>query len=126
MKRISNFIIGLSIFSLCSCVSKEKYDEVVSQNEELSRRVESLQIEVRNSQSNFEEIQTKLVNTQNSYYEISESADKAMKMLKAVNDEVSDIDFILFQYIRNSDISNAYTKCKDIESTIADFISPNY
>lgn len=115
---------------LCSCVEKDKYDNAISENEELTNQIAILQSEIISKDNQISQLESSLKESQENvsqYYDNSTTnQDKGKAILEELSIELNNVQKILNNYTSNDDIYKAYKYCKDMEANVDSYLFYKY
>lgn len=126
----TKYLIFSICLLLCSCVEKAKYDNAISENEELTNQIAILQSEIISKNNQITQLESSLKEAQesaNQYYDNSTvNQDKGKVILEELSLQLNNVQKILNNYTNNGDIYTAYKTCKDMEANVDSYLFLKY
>ncbi len=124
------YIIFISLLSLSSCVSKEDYNNLEFENEQLENKILELESNISIKNNRIKELETSLdeaISNSNDYYNSATiNSNKGKEMLEQVSSFLLQMERTLSDYNNNSDINMAYKACKYWKSEIDSYLFHEY
>lgn len=124
------YLILILLLSLSSCVSKEDYNNLEFEKEQLENKILELESNISTKNNRIKELETSLdeaISNSNNYYNsATTNSNKGKEMLELVSNFLYQMERTLSDYNNNSDINMVYKACKYWKSEIDSYLFYEY
>lgn len=124
------YLILILLLSLSSCVSKEDYNNLEFEKEQLENKILELESNISTKNNRIKELETSLdeaISNSNNYYNsATTNSNKGKEMLEQVSNFLYQMERTLSDYNNNSDINMVYKACKYWKSEIDSYLFYEY
>lgn len=124
------YLILILLLSLSSCVSKEDYNNLEFEKEQLENKILELESNILTKNNRIKELETSLdeaISNSNNYYNsATTNSNKGKEMLEQVSNFLYQMERTLSDYNNNSDINMVYKACKYWKSEIDSYLFYEY